>query len=449
VPRVSFKAKDQAREPKANHTAPYVASQHYGTRRSEKNKQVIRFGRNKATIYRRSDIEHSSWFLRIHLTEEGRHYRKSLRTLDREEALNRAHDTVLDVLTKVNSGERILSLSLSDLVRRFTLHQDSLEKSGQLSSKTVAVQAYRVRLGCEFLKTHYLAGMETKISTVDGAVFKNYLTWRQEQVAKKREHGTIRRDVVRDELLVIRKMFKYAKLERLCGEKSIPSWDFEVERDAPKRRRITFANYRDFINTTYAWVKEAKDTRDQYHRRILAHVVALAALAGMRSGEIFGLLNSDVQMRGVDECLVRIRAETSKVRRERSITVDNKMLVLWLTKYQRHRDPSDYVYSPYNDGKTSARDVFYHAYKSLRVRLKEIDLDWFDLYHCRHWYATNRLLAEEAIYSIGQVMGTGSREIESTYSHVLTELTTKRFSKKKIVWDPNGSYKIVQKLNSV
>ena len=121
MPRVSSRAKDQTRESKTTDAAPYIASRHYGTRRSEKNKQVIRFGRTKATIYRRSDIEHSSWFLRIHLTEEGRHYRKSLRTLDREEAINRAHDAVIDVLAKVSSGQRILSLSLTDLVRRFSL----------------------------------------------------------------------------------------------------------------------------------------------------------------------------------------------------------------------------------------------------------------------------------------------------------------------------------------
>ena len=112
MPRVSSKAKDQPREPKKNPSASYVASRHYGTRRSEKDKQVIRFGRTKATIYRRSDIERSSWFLRIHLKEEGRHYRKSLQTLNREEAVNRAHDAVLDVLTKVSSGQRILALSL-------------------------------------------------------------------------------------------------------------------------------------------------------------------------------------------------------------------------------------------------------------------------------------------------------------------------------------------------
>jgi hypothetical protein len=73
------------------------------------------------------------------------------------------------------------------------------------------VQSYRVNLGCEFLKSVYPAGLETKISSVDGAKFNGYLKWRQENIAKKRERGTIRRDVVRDELLVVRKMFLFCQ----------------------------------------------------------------------------------------------------------------------------------------------------------------------------------------------------------------------------------------------
>jgi integrase len=449
MPRVSFKA--HLPRSKQSRRSPYIASRDYGTRDSEKRKQVIRFGRAKATLYRRSDIERSSWFIRIHLKEERRHYRKSLQTMDREEALIRAHDVVIDLLAKVSSGQRILALSLNDLVRRFSLFQEALVNSGQLASRTLAVQSYRVRLGCEFLKACYPAGTDTKITAIDGQIFNGYLKWRQEQVATKREQGTIRRDVVRDELLVIRKMFNYARKERLCTDKSIPVWDFVIEKEASRRRRITRANYKDFAYTTAAWVQDATSSpRDYYPRRMLAAIVTLAFRTGMRSGEIFGLRNKDVEIRGKNECLVTIRAETSKVRKERQITVASKMLVQWCTKYQRHREPENYVFSPWNSGATSSRDVFYHQYRLLRARLREIDLDWFDLYHCRHWYITTRLLAEESIYQIAQATGTSTSEIERTYSHVLTELTTKRFNQKTIAWDEDDkNYSVIQKLESV
>ena len=183
---------------------PYIARTDYGTRASERDKQIVPFGKYRATIYRRSDVARSSWFLRFFLQEEGRHYRKSLRTTDIEEARERATSELVSILAKVESGQRVLALSVNDLVRRFSLYQESLVDSEQLSPKTLAVQSYRIRLGCAFLKTVYSVGMDTKISAIDGAKFTGYLQWRQQQVAAKREQGTIRRDVVRDELLVIR-----------------------------------------------------------------------------------------------------------------------------------------------------------------------------------------------------------------------------------------------------
>jgi integrase len=332
---------------------------------------------------------------------------------------------------------------LKELLKRYSLHVEERVRQGQLSPRTWIAQRYRLKSGCEFLKAHYPTGMDTKLTSIDGDRFDGYLKWRQEQVAARGR--TIRRDVVRDELLVIRKMFLWAQKARLCTAKSVPNWDFFVERQGPKRPRITYENYRDFFNTVFSWVNESKDVKDAYQRRVLMYIAVAVSLSGMRSGEIFGLKNSDIERRGKTDCLVKIRAETSKVRRGRQIIVP-RMLAKWLNEFQRHKEPSEFVFSPYADGRRSARDVFYHYYKSLRERLKDVGLDWFDLYHCRHWWITNRLLAEEPIHLVAQAAGTSVKEIESTYSHVLTELTTKRFAEKKVVWKPDGSYEVIKQL---
>ena len=102
------------------------------------------------------------------------------------------------------------------------------------------------------------------------------------------------------------------------------------------------------------------------------------------------------------------------------------------------------IQAPEMDGDTSARDVFYHLYKSLRVRLKEIDLDWFDLYHLRHWWITDKLLAEEPISLVALAAGTSVKEIETTYSHITTELLHKRMSQKTVRWKRDGSYDVIK-----
>jgi integrase len=422
-------------------TRPYVAATDYGKRESQKDKQVIEIGEFSVTLYRRSDVQNSSWFFRIHIKQEDRNYRKSLGTDDLPTAKKRVYTEVVKILGKVDSGQRVLALALKDLVRQFSLHMENLVRQEQISPKTWISQRYRIRTGLEFLKTKYPNGLETKVTEIDGKLFHGYLDWRLAQVKAKGK--TIRRDVVRDELLVIRKMFLFARNKKLCAEKSIPNWDFVVEKQGPKRERITGKNYSDFFNAVTQWVKEATDAKTFYHRMLLMHVADLVGISGMRSGEVFGLRNKDVEVRG-DDCVLKIRAETSKVRRSRQVTILTTTFNDWLT-HQKHKEPTDFVFSPFDSGKTSARDVFYHSYKLLRVALKRIELEWFDLYHCRHWWITNRLIAAEPIHLVAQAAGTSVREIEGTYSHVMTELTTKRFNKTEVVWKPDGNYEVIQR----
>jgi len=75
--------------------------------------------------------------------------------------------------------------------------------------------------------------------------------------------------------------------------------------------------------------------------------------------------------------------------------------------------------------------------------LKKVNLDWYDLYHCRHVWVTHRIHAGEQLYKIAQAAGTSTKEIESTYSHVLTEVTTKEFNKKKVIPRPDGSHEVI------
>jgi integrase len=409
-------------------------------RPSQVNQFVVPFGTYRITLYQRGDIEESSWYFRIHLKDEDRFYRKSLGTKDKAEAVQKAQDELITLLAKIKAGERILTLSVADLVPKFLAHLNTQAESGELAERTVAAQGYRIKLAHQFLRDKLQARDSTKLTAIDGNVFLQYLEWRLARA--KANDRTVRRDVIRDELLVIRKMFTWAKDQGLCHEKNLPNWDFAVEKQGPKRQRITIANFRDFFNTVSAWVKEPNNKVASYHRIMLMHLCVLVSTSGMRSGEVFGLKNRDVEMRG-EECVITVRPETSKVRRGRQITLSTQALKHWIAR-QLHKAPNDFVFSPFHKGTTSARDTFYHAFKALRTRLKEIDLDWFDLYHCRHWYITSQLLAEQPIHLVALAAGTSTGEIESTYSHVLTELTTKRFNQRRVRWLEDGTYEVIE-----
>jgi hypothetical protein len=421
--------------------AKYDASKHYRTRGYEINQKIVMFASHKITLYQRSDVHQSSWWFRLHIKTEKRQYRRSLRTLDLNEALKLYEASVLEILTKMKSGQRILALRLSDLYRRFQLHMEKRVADDLIAKRTWVSQRYRVNLGITFLKTKYAEGLETKVTSIDGEVFKDFLDWRMNLI--KEAGKTLRRDVVRDDLLIIRKMFTFAKDNHWCTEKSIPTWDFEVEKVGPKRARLSSKHMNQFFNVVEKWMKAATDPKSFYSRYMLMHVVSLVGVSGMRSGEVFGLKNNDLEIRPrSEEAVINIRRETSKVRRSRTITVPLIALQHWL-KRRRHNGDNDHLFSPYDRGTKDAKDVVYHQYSSLRQSLKEVGLEWIDLYHMRHWWVTNRLLAGEHIHEIAVGAGTSVAEIESTYSHVITEMSTRRMNRKQVVHDETGDWKVI------
>jgi hypothetical protein len=114
----------------------YDASTDYGQRGYEADKRVIQFGTHKITLYKRTDVQNSSWSFRIHVKEEDRHYRKSLGTMDYKEALRASESAVIDLLATVKSGRRVLALRLGDLDRKFSIVMDRKVEQGEISSNT-------------------------------------------------------------------------------------------------------------------------------------------------------------------------------------------------------------------------------------------------------------------------------------------------------------------------
>jgi integrase len=425
----------------------YVASNDYGKRNYELDKYIMQFGSQAVSLYRRPEAKRSSWFFRIYIKEEKRHYRQSLNTTNLSQAKFLVQDEIVKILGKVQNGQRLLDLSLNDLHRQYQVHMDHEVENGQISNNTWKSHRYRLRLGLEFLKSlekKYPKAMNTRLSALDGEVYRGYLDWRLETT--KAKGRIIRRDVVRDELLTIRKMFLYAKKEKLCSTRAVPNWEFNVESEAPRRQRLKPGDRAEFNKCLFKWAMvddaEPANEKTTYHRLMTLCVIRLVEATGMRSGEVFGLKNKSIRRKG-DDLLVSILAETSKVRRGRDITVKSESFGDWRYRWQRHKDPNDFVFCPFDDGKTNCRNTFYHQYKSLRNELKKVNLDWYDLYHCRHVWVTNRILAGEHLYKIAQAAGTSTKEIESTYSHVLTEESTKDFNKKAIRHLPDGSHEVV------
>lgn len=411
----------------------------YGTRNYERDKVRKQWGKEHYVLYRRADVGSGSWFFRYHIKGEGRHFRKALGTTDFAEAEAKGHDLMIDLSTRIRGGQKIISPTLRDVEARFWEHQQELVAADRLRPRTLVMQRYRIGLGRQFLEGSLPAGWETRVAAVDGAVFNTYRDWRNKRVAAKGR--SIRRDVVRDELLVIRKLFVFARQNKWCGDNAIPSWSFHIEPDGPIRQRLTATDFARFKDILHRWTMEPKNARDAYNRVMLNQFVMTIANTGLRSGELFNMRNRDLKIiREAGECVLSVRREYSKVKKCRDVTLTpvltggrlENYLIDWVDTAQRHKEPNHFVFAPYETGAKDARDVYYHTYKTLRLELKKVGLEWFDTYHCRHAWITEQLEGSHSIHDVAKAAGTSAEQIEETYSHVSTEQTTRAFGKARL-----------------
>ena len=285
---------------------------------------VQRLGGRRITLYRRNDIADSSWFCCLYLREEKKQYRISLKTDDKNEAQRKAANLSSSTYwAESRMAKQCSRRHWKQVYQSYKEEQARLVEQEQIAHKTRLLQGYRIKLGLEFIKSQYPTGVSTKISALDGTLFREYLTWRRAKRAAKGAGKTIRLDVVRDELLSIRKMFLFARNQKLCAERNIPTWDFVVEKDSPKRRRVTQENYNGFLRCVKSWKSKAKNPKERYHREMLFHFALVVAHTGLRTGELMGLKNRDVQIR--EAVGKRIRRLTARCfsRQQFAIRPDN------------------------------------------------------------------------------------------------------------------------------
>jgi integrase len=387
------------------------------------------------TLERRRDVGRRTWYLRVYLKEEKKYYRQALDSTNFEEAKDEARDLMAGITQKLKNGELIMSFSLAELRRHFTLHQEKLVESGQLAQSTYQQQSYHLRNGCKFLREKLPRGMDAKLSGFSGKIFEEYLQWRM-RIAERRG-GNILLCSIRSELLSIRKMFKFAKKHDWCIEKAIPQWDITIKRERPRRRRLAPGDVKEVSRLAQASVNDARTPKDRYMRQLRLSILRLMGACGLRSGEALALRNSDIEVRDSERvCLITIRAETTKVRKQRRFLLDptpdmtqtgaaQNWLLEWVNKHQRHKSANDYVFAPYDDGARSVRGIYYKSYSEFRRVLEQHGFGWFDTYHCRHFWMTSRVERKQNLIKIAQLGGTSVSELVRTYTHIFDEIASR------------------------
>jgi len=375
--------------------------------------------------------------MRVYLKSEGRYFRKGLGTHDPVHAEKLAQHELIRLLARQESGQTILSPSVAKLVQEYLkVIQQHLEHK-EIRKPTYKNTCHRIGLGRDFLAFTLKTGLQSKLSTVDGSVFDGYLAWRK---AKRPE---IRRDVVHQELAVIKRMFKWAVNKRMCGEKTVPKYNFRAEAEKATRADVGIEDAYNVLVHADKWRMEETTLKQSYYRNLMFHVLAVMNCSGCRTGEILNLSRADVGKLYDDLlCDVKIHGTNTKSKKTRTITVggllsgpsnafrNHNWLWEWLIKHSLK--DAQYVFSD-TEG-DHAENIFNKTHGQFRKYLEQFGLGHMQAYSQRHAFISDRLRVGISPTMIAAHCGTSIRMISQTYSHITGLEASKEIAKKPYVY---------------
>ena len=137
------------------------------------------------------------WQMRMYVPEEKKYIRLSLRTKDKDAALKLARNEYIKFSAKIQSGEKVFSLSAEDFRDRYIEYVKTLVADDQISKG----RAGNIRTYTK----HYMdfVGSTTKIQNIPHKKFQEYRAFRQKKLS------TITMTVVVNESITIKQMYKW------------------------------------------------------------------------------------------------------------------------------------------------------------------------------------------------------------------------------------------------
>ena len=377
---------------------------------------------DKCHIYRNSRSG-EIWQFQQWIKDERRYIRVSLKTKDRQVATELAEKKFADTLGRIHSGEKIFSITAKELVAQYLKH---LEQRVALGSIRVTFP----QIVKSYLR-HYLAfvGEDTKIQSIAAEKFREYANYRRTQLPRP---GFL---TIKDSQNAIGTMYRWAIEEQLVTQKSFPKFaEFRVPRTEGKRKGMEHDDYNKIVTVSKVWDKKGTTESDVYERKNLHNFIVIQSWYGFRTGELRGLLWSDVNLRNDGNAEVTIREETTKRGKSR-LCMGRGDIFKRIQSYSKYKSSNDHVFSSFMAGTEWNDGLFYRKWREL-VRVVKQKYSSFDttksLYDLRHFYISSRLRAGDSPWLIAKYCGTSPEMIASHYDNVTDLQISKRILSKKM-----------------
>ena len=378
--------------------------------------------RGKCFIYR-NVRSGKVWQFQQWIKDEKKYIRISLKTTDREIATEIAEKKFADTLGRIHSGEKIFSISAQEFCDRYRQHLQKRVTLGSIRASFSRTIKYHLN--------HYLSfiGSETKIQSIPAEKFRDFADYRRNQTPQP---GFLN---VKDSQSAIGTMYRWGLEEQLITRKSLPKWaEFRIPETEGKRQGMEIDDYNKIVMVSKFWDKKGISDRDRYERKHLHNFIVIQSWYGLRTGEVLGLVWSDVKLRDDEHAEIRIREVTTK-RGKGRMCMGRGDIFRRIQSYSEYTLPTDHVFSSFMSGAKWNLNEFYAKWKELVGAVKQ-KYPTFDtsksLYDLRHFYISSRLRAGDSPWLIAKYCGTSAEMIGKHYDNVTDLQVSKKILSKEM-----------------
>ena len=361
---------------------------------------------------------------RIWVPSERKYVRKSLKTPHYETAKQNGEELIFKVLGEVAQGKKLFGISLGELVDRFLEYRWVDVKNGTITEGRLTT----IQSQCRAL----LRTTPRKLKVAE-LTENSFYEWRQMRL---KDNPSLTPVTIRNETATISQIFDFAFRN---GYSHFPKMYFrkiKISRaDVGRRDTFTIAEYEEMVKflRTYTSKKHCPDDEERTERQKVRDYILTLSNTLMRTGELRQLVWGDVlgyedriDETGKKVCVVnlRVRKETSKVRRPRTIWVRGGDYIKRLKTYSPFTEPTDLLFT----NKTGTlpfgtRELYKHWGSVMKgIGIEDHSERKLSYYSLRHFGITMRMKSGVPIADVASVAGTSVSHCENTYRHIDDEL---------------------------
>ena len=323
------------------------------------------------------------WQLRGWVREENRYFKKSLRTRELEEAKEKARKLYYQMMGQIEVGHRIFSITMGLCIEKYLEHQQQRVDGGFITQGRCTTIATQMKHLADFV------GANTKLDNIQRQKYKDYYSYR------KKTHPEVKNVTLINERATIGNLYKWALERGYVNQGQTPVWS-EIRKSISYRNAMQREEYRVLYTYLRNWHKAVKQERDIYQRQLVRDFILILANTGMRFGEARRIKWNFVEIKNsptskYPNVHIRIPAELSKVRKDRTAIGMRGDIFKRIRTYSRHTPQQDFVFADYDTGEAISRKTLYRLWEVIRAEsgITEFPED-YSYYSLRHTYATYR-----------------------------------------------------------